>query len=92
VTTISNPVNTASESVDAVVLSTGTGGLLKRAVPGSSRSVTSGDTNAAAQEVGTHVDDAAFGIAVDTISVGSVRWPTSPPRTRSTRGTPARSG
>lgn len=66
-TTISSPVNTAAQSTDSVVLGTSTAGVLKRAVAGSSQSVTSGDTNAAAQEVGTNVDDAAFGVATGTV-------------------------
>lgn len=66
---VSSPLNTSNERLDSLVLSTGPTGQLKRAVAGSSRTVTGGDANAAAEEVGTHVDDAAFTIATDTISV-----------------------
>lgn len=66
---VSSPLNTNNERLDSLVLSTGPTGQLKRAVAGSSRTVTGGDANAAAEEVGTHVDDAAFTIATDTISV-----------------------
>lgn len=64
---VSSPLNTSSERLDSVILSTGPTGLLKRAVAGSSRTVTGGDANAAAQEVGTHTDDAAFSVATDAI-------------------------
>lgn len=64
---VSSPLNTNSERIDSVILSTGPTGLLKRAVAGSSRTVTGGDVNAATQEVGTHTDDAAFTVATDAI-------------------------
>lgn len=64
---VSSPLNTNSERIDSVILSTGPTGLLKRAVAGSSRTVTNGDVNAATQEVGTHTDDAAFTVATDAI-------------------------
>ena len=64
---VSSPLNTNSERIDSVILSTGPTGLLKRAVAGSSRTVTGGEVNAATQEVGTHTDDAAFTVATDAI-------------------------
>lgn len=66
-TAVSSPLNTNSERIDSIVLSTGPTGQLKRAVAGSSRTVTGGDVNAATQEVGTHTDDAAFTVATDAI-------------------------
>lgn len=76
---VSSPSNTNNERLDGVVLSTGPTALLKRAVAGSSRTVTGGDVNAAAEEVGTHVDDAAFTVATDTVMViGGLADETSP--------------
>lgn len=78
-TTISSPTNTATQSVDSVVLGTGTAGLLKKGVTGSSVTPSGGDTAAVAQEVGTNVDDAAFGVATGTIGViGALADETSP--------------
>ena len=62
--TLTSPSNTNSERVDSVQLTTNVAGLVKGAVPGSSVASTGGgDTNLAAQMVGTHTDDAAFGVA-----------------------------
>ena len=77
-TAVSSPLNTNSERIDSVILSTGPTGLLKRAVAGSSRTVTGGDVNAAAQEVGTHTDDAAFTVATDAVvTIGALADETS---------------
>jgi hypothetical protein len=76
-TTTASPTNTASESVDSLTLTSGTAGLLKRGL--NSKSTSGGDTNSLAQETGTHVDDAAFGIGADTISTaGFLADETSP--------------
>ena len=76
---VSSPLNTNNERIDSVILSTGPTGLLKRAVAGSSRTVTGGDVNAATQEVGTHTDDAAFTVATDAIvTIGALADQTSP--------------
>lgn len=74
-----SPVNDNARDTDGINLSTSATQVLKRAVAGSSRSVTGGDTNAAAQEVGTHADDAAFTVGTDSIVVaGGLADETSP--------------
>lgn len=67
--TITSPANAAGESVHSLVLATGTDGKLPRGVAGSSATPSGGDTASVAQEVGTHVDDAAFTVASSTIVV-----------------------
>lgn len=64
---VSSPLNTEGERLDSIELSTGPTGLLKRAVAGSSRAVTGGDVNAAAQEVGTDIDRATFSAGTATV-------------------------
>lgn len=76
-TAIASPQNTAGQNLDPAVLASGTTGYLHRGL--NSKATTGGDVNNVAQETGTHVDDAAFGIAVDTISAaGFLADETSP--------------
>lgn len=59
--------NTSSQNQDPVVLSTSTTAQLKRAVNATALTPTGSDYPAAAQMVGTHVDDAAFTAATDPL-------------------------
>lgn len=65
---VTSSVNTNSRDLDPLVLVSSGATKLKRAVPGSDKTASGLTPNSAAQEVGTHVDDAAFGIAIDTVS------------------------
>lgn len=62
-----SPVNSASESVDSLITSAGTTGIMKGAV--GARSVAGGDSSVAAVEVATQVDDAAFTPGTSTVVV-----------------------
>ena len=59
--------NTSDQNQDPIVLSTSTTGQLKRAVNATALTPTGSDYPAAAQMVGTHVDDAAFTAATDAL-------------------------
>lgn len=61
-----SPVNSNGRDTDGLNLTSSATQIGKKAVTGSSVSV-SGGLNVAAQEVGTHVDDAAFGVATASV-------------------------
>lgn len=76
---IASAQNTDSDRLDPLVLVSSGAAKLKRAVPGSDKTASGVTPNTAAMEVGTHVDDAAFGVATDTVSVaGALADDTSP--------------
>lgn len=64
---VTSATNDNSRDLDPVVLVSSGAAKLKRAVPGSDKTASGVTPNTAAMEVGTHVDDAAFGVAVDTV-------------------------
>lgn len=74
---VTSPLNSAGESVDALVTTSGVTGIMKGAV--GAASVSGGDSQVAAQEVATMVDDAAFTPASGKIVViGGFADETSP--------------
>jgi hypothetical protein len=76
---VTSAVNTNARDLDPVVLVSSGAAKLKRAVPGSDKTASGVTPNTAAIEVGTHVDDAAFGVAVDTVgAIGAMADETSP--------------
>lgn len=73
-----SPQNTHSFDIDGINLTSSSTQIGKKAVAGSSVAV-SGGTNVGAQEVGTHVDDAAFTVANSTVSaIAALADETSP--------------
>src|SRR4051812_6196054 len=66
---VTSAVNTNTRDLDPVVLVSSGAAKLKRAVAGSTAAASGVTPDTAAQEVGTNVDDAAFGVTTGTISV-----------------------
>lgn len=76
---VTSAVNTNARDLDPLVLNVDGASKLKRAVAGSTSTASGVTPNTAAQEVGTNVDDAAFGVASGTISVaGALADETAP--------------
>lgn len=74
-----SPVNTNTRDLDPLVLVSDGASKLKRAVPGSTKTGSGVTPDTAAQEVGTHVDDAAFTVATDVVvAIGGMADETSP--------------